>query len=126
LGASLQVATTGSNKADVLYQDKGRNVMAPSWSPRGDTILFGIGVYNLFFNGFNGTVFKSEDRIEGGAQIAIVNADGTRYREVTSGPNNNGFPSMAPDGKRIVFRSFGPDGEGLRIMSLETKAVSRR
>ena len=124
LGASLMVATAGSNKADVLYQDKTRNVMAPSWSPAGDTILFGIGVYNLFFNGFNGTVFKSEDRIEGGAQIAMINADGSGYREVTSGPNNNGFPSMAPDGKRIVFRSFGPDGEGLRIMNFETKTVT--
>ena len=124
LGASLQVAKAGSNTASVIYQDTNRNVMAPSWSPGGDTILFGIGVYNLFFNGFNGTVLKSEDRIEGGAQIAIVHPDGTGYREVTSGPNNNGFPSMAPDGKRIVFRSFGPDGEGLRIMNLDTKAVT--
>lgn len=124
LGAALQIATTGTNKFDVIYQDKARNIMAPSWSPSGDKILFGIGVYNLFFNGFNGTVMKSEDRIEGGAQIAAINPDGTGYREVTSGPNNNGFPSMAPDGKRFVYRSFGPDGEGLRIMNMETKAVT--
>jgi Tol biopolymer transport system component len=124
LGASLQIAKTGSNEAEVIYQDKSRNIMAPSWSASGDKILFGVGVYNLFFNGFNGTVFKSEDRIEGGAQIATVNPDGTGYQEVTSGPNNNGFPSMAPDGTRIVFRSFGPDGEGLRIMNLETKAIT--
>ena len=31
---------------------------------------------------------------------------------------------MAPDGKRFVYRTFGPDGEGLRIMNLETKAVT--
>ena len=31
---------------------------------------------------------------------------------------------MAPDGKRFVYRSFGPDGDGLRIMNLETKAVT--
>src|SRR4029077_7484942 len=65
-----------------------------------------------------------EDRTEGGAQIAIINADGTGYRELTSGANNNGLPSMAPDGKRIVYRSFGPDGEGLRVMNIETKAVT--
>jgi len=124
LGASLQIATTGTNSATVLYQDKSRNVMAPSWSPGGDTIMFGIGVYNLFFNGFNGQVFTPEDRTEGGAQIAIINPDGSGFREVTSGANNNGFPSMAPDGKRFVYRSFGPDGEGLRIMNLETKAVT--
>ena len=124
LGASLQVVTTGSNKADVIYQDKTRNVMAPSWTPAGDQILFGIGVYNLFFNGFNGLVLNAGDRIEGGAQIAMINADGSGYHEVTSGVNNNGFPSMAPDGKRFVYRSFGPDGEGLRIMNLDTRAVA--
>ena len=124
LGASLQIASTGTNKADVVYQDPKRNVMAPSWSPSGDTIIFGIGVYNLFFNGFNGLVQSHDDRIEGGAQIATIKPDGTDYREVTSGVNNNGFPSMAPDGKRFVYRSFGPDGEGLRIMNMETKAVT--
>ena len=87
--------------------------------------MFGIGVYNLFFNGFNGLVLNHGDRIEGGAQIAMVNADGSGYHEVTSGANNNGFPSMAPDGKRFVYRSFGPDGEGLRIMNLESKAVTK-
>jgi Tol biopolymer transport system component len=125
LGATLQVVNAGTNKADVIYSDEKRNVMAPSWTPSGDKILFGIGVYNLFFNGFNGLVLKSEDRTEGGAQIAMVNADGTGFHEVTSGVNNNGFPSMAPDGKRFVYRSFGPDGEGLRIMNLETKAVTK-
>ncbi len=125
LGATLQIVNAGTNKADVIYSDEKRNVMAPSWTPSGDKILFGIGVYNLFFNGFNGVVLKSEDRTEGGAQIAMVNADGTGFHEVTSGVNNNGFPSMAPDGKRFVYRSFGPDGEGLRIMNLETKAVTK-
>jgi len=124
LGATLQVVATGSNKADIIYEDKTRNVMAPSWTPSGDKILFGIGVYNLFFNGFNGSVLAPGDRTEGGAQIAMVNADGSNFHEVTSGVNNNGFPSMAPDGKRIVYRSFGPDGQGLRIMNLETKAVT--
>jgi TolB protein len=125
LGATLQIVNAGTNKADVIYHDEKRNVMAPSWTPSGDKILFGIGVYNLFFNGFNGLVLKSEDRIEGGAQIAMVNVDGTGFHEVTSGVNNNGFPSMAPDGKRFVYRSFGPDGEGLRIMNLETKEVTK-
>jgi TolB protein len=124
LGASLQIASTGTNKSDVLYQDKDRNVMAPSWAPGGDTIIFGIGVYNLFFNGFNGQVNKAGDRIEGGAQIAMINADGSGYRELTKGANNNGLPSMAPDGKRFVYRTFGPDGEGLRIMHVDTGAVT--
>jgi TolB protein len=125
LGATLQIANAEVNKADVLYQNPARNVMAPQWSPRGDRIVFGIGIYNLFFNAFQGLVLKPEDRIEGGAQIAVVNPDGTGYREVTSGANNNGLPSMGPDGERFVYRTFGPDGEGLRIMNLATGVVTK-
>ncbi len=124
LGASIEVAATGTNKFEVLYQDKNRNILAPQWSPSGDKIIFGIGVFNAFFNGFHGLFLKPEDRAEGGAQIAIINADGSGFHEVTSGPNNNGFPSMAPDGKRFVYRSFGPEGDGLKIMNVETKAVT--
>ena len=92
---------------------------------RGDRIIFGIGVFNAFFNGFHGLFLKPEDRAEGGAQVAIVNPDGSGFRELTSGPNNNAFPSMAPDGRRFVYRTFGPEGEGLRVMDIDTKQVTR-
>jgi TolB protein len=124
LGASVAVATPGIDKFDVLYRDEKRNILGPQWSPNGDKIIFGIGAYEAFFNGFKSEFLKPGDRAEGGAQIAIINPDGTGFREVTSGANNNGFPSMAPDGRRFVYRSFGPDGEGLRIMNLETRAVT--
>jgi TolB protein len=124
LGSSISVAASGTNAATVVYQDPKRNVLAPQWSPKGDRIIFGVGVFNLFFNGFNGLLLKQGDRVEGGAQIAVVNPDGSGYQEVTTGPTNSAFPSMAPDGKRFVYRFFGSDGEGLRIMNLETKAVT--
>ncbi len=120
LGASIAIAATGVDRFDLIYQDKTRNILAPQWSPDGRQIIFGIGVFDAFFNGFHGVFLKPEDRAEGGAQIAVVNRDGTGFREITTGPNNNGFPSMAPDGKRFVYRSFGPEGDGLRIMNLET------
>ena len=44
----------------VIYQDKTRNVLGPQWSPSGDTIIFGIGVFNAFFNGFHGLFLKPE------------------------------------------------------------------
>jgi Tol biopolymer transport system component len=122
---AVGVSSAGSEKVDVIYADKTRNVLGPQWSPSGDTIIFGIGIFDAFFNGFHGRFVKAEDRVEGGAQIAIVNADGSGFREVTSGPNNNGFPSMAPDGARFVYRTFGPDGEGLRIMNLTTRQVTK-
>ena len=75
-----------------IYQDKTRNVLGPQWSPSGDTIIFGIGVFNAFFNGFNGLFLKPEDRAEGGAQIAMVNADGSGFRELTSGAEQQRLP----------------------------------
>ena len=111
--------------SDVIYQDKARNVLAPQWAPGGERVAFGIGVFNAFFNGFNGLFLKPEDRVEGGAQIAFVNPDGSNFREVTTGPNNNAFPSIAPDGKRMVYRTFGPEGDGLRIMNLDSGATTK-
>ena len=123
-GASVVVGVTGTDTTTVIYQDKSRNILAPQWSPSGDRIIFGIGAFNAFFNGFQGLFLKPEDRTEGGAQIAIVNPDGSGFRELTSGRNNNGFPSMSPDGRRFVYRTFGPDGEGLRIMNVDTNAIT--
>lgn len=124
-GSGIAIAATGgSNTPEVIFRDPARNVLGPQWSPDGETIMFGIGDFDAFFNGFHGKFLKHEDRVEGGAQIASIRPDGTGFREVTTGPNNNGFPSMAPDGKRFVYRTFGANGDGLRIMNLETKEVT--
>lgn len=123
-GAGVAVASVGSETSHVVYRDPTRNVLGPQWSPNGDRIIFGIGVFDAFFNGFHGLFLKPEDRAEGGAQVAMVNPDGSGFRQLTSGPNNNGFPSMSPDGRRFVYRTFGPDGDGLRIVDIETKQVT--
>lgn len=123
-GAGVAVADVGSETSRVIYRDPARNVLGPQWSPTGDRIVFGIGVFDAFFNGFHGLFLKPEDRVEGGAQVAMVNADGSGFRELTNGPNNSGFPSMSPDGRRFVYRTFGPEGDGLRIMDIETKTVT--
>jgi hypothetical protein len=49
----------------VIYEDKSRNVLAPQWSASGDKIIFGIGGFNAFFNGFHGLFLKPDDRAEG-------------------------------------------------------------
>ena len=123
-GAGIAVAEAGAETSQVIYRDPTRNILGPQWSPQGDRLIFGIGVFNAFFNGFHGLFLKPEDRIEGGAQVAMVNADGSGFRELTSGPNNNAFPSMDREGRRFVYRTFGPEGDGLRIMDIETKKVT--
>ncbi|MEN3338929.1 MAG: TolB protein [Acidobacteriota bacterium] len=123
-GAGVAIAPVESDTVDVIYHDDSRNILGPQWSPAGDRVIFGVGSFQAFFNGFHSLFLKAEDRAEGGAQIAIVGSDGRGFRELTKGPNNNGFPSLSPDGKRFVYRTFGSEGEGLRIMNIETGAVS--
>lgn len=106
----LVLIRTGTNASRTLFHQEGKSVMAAQWSPKGDAIIFGLGV---FFQG-----------LSKGTQVAMINPDGSGFRQLTSDQNNNGFPSMAPDGKRFVFRTTGPAGQGLRIMNLEDHSVS--
>ncbi len=123
-GASLNVTTVATGQSRIVYQDNDRNILAGAWSPSSDRIIFGIGGFTAFFDGFHSQFLKPGDRVDDGAEVAIVNSDGTGFQELTSGPDNNAFPSFAPDGKRFVFRTFSKDGYGLRIMNLGTKAVT--
>ena len=124
-GASLNVTTVETGATRAVYQDKNRNVLAGAWSPLNERIVFSIGTFAAFFGGFRTLFLKPADRAEDGAQIAIVNADGTGFQEITSGKDNNAFPTFAPDGKRLVYRTFSKDEHGLREMDLQTKAVTR-
>jgi Tol biopolymer transport system component len=123
-GAALSVTTVATGVSKVVFQDKDRNVLAGAWSPDGNRIIFGVGGFAAFFDAFHSLFLKPVDRIEDGAQVAMVNADGTGFRELTAGLGNNAFPSFAPDGKRFVYRTFDKEGYGLRIMNLETKGVT--
>ncbi len=122
--SALSVTTLETGGTEVLYKDKTRNVLAGAWSPAGDKVIFSVGMFAAFFDGFHSEFLKPGDRVEGGAQMAIVNADGTGFQELTSGSANNAFPSFSPDGKRFVYRTFSTEGNGLRIMNLETKVIT--
>jgi Tol biopolymer transport system component len=124
VGSSLELTTVATGTTKILYQDKTRNVLAGAWAPGGDRIVFGIGAFAAFFDGFHSEFLKPGDRIEGGAQIAMINTDGTGFKELTTASGNNAFPSFAPDGKRLVYRTFSDQGDGLRILNPETKAVT--
>jgi Tol biopolymer transport system component len=83
--------------------------LAPQWSSDGRWIAFGVGKFFL-------------DRTNP-ARVMIVKPDGSEARPITKGPGNAGFPSWSPDGKSVVYRSWGDTAEGLRIVSVENGAV---
>jgi len=99
----------GRNAEQTIFRAEGKLAQSADWSPQGDAILFGLGQY-----------FRNRAQ---GAQVAMIKPDGSGLREITSGANNNGFPSYAPDGKRFVYRTFGPEGQGLRVMNLDDGRV---
>lgn len=123
--SAITVTTVETGHVEVVYQDKSRNVLNGGWSPAGDKLIFSIGLFASFFDGFRSEFLKPGDRVEGGAQIATVNADGTGFKELTSGSANNAFPSFSPDGNRFVYRTFSKEGNGLCIMNLETRAITK-
>jgi Tol biopolymer transport system component len=123
-GNHLFVVDAETQKMTTIFHESTRSALGPQWSAKGDAIVFGIGPFGAFFNGFHNLFLGKADRVDGGAQIATIKPDGSGFRELTKGPNNNGFPSLAPDGTRVVYRTFGPDGDGLRIMNLATSAIT--
>jgi Tol biopolymer transport system component len=132
-GANLAVTGIEADGSTTLhvYDDAGNSrtllhkrglILGPQWSPDGKRLAFGIGQFTSFLS-FDVGEKKPVDPANGGAQVGIINADGSDFHIVTTGPNNNAFPSFSPDGKRIVYRTAGPGEDGLRIMNLEDKSI---
>lgn len=118
---SLLIVNEGKPGRPIL--ERKELILGPQWSPDGQQIIFGMGGFTSFLH-FAAGRKKPIDSVNGGAQVGIINADGSGFRLITSGPNNNAFPSFAPDGKHIVYRTAGPDGEGLRIVNLDDRSVT--
>ena len=107
LGASLMVTTLATGKAEVLHHEDKRNVLAPAWSPSGDKIIFSIGEFAAFFDGFRSLFLKPADRVETGAQVAIVNADVDGIPGTDLGKRQQRFPIVRTGWQAIrlpVFR----------------------
>ena len=96
----------------VIFEHPAENALAPVWSPAGDRIAFGMGA---FFAG---------GRAGQSAHLAVMNADGSGLRMLTTGEGNYGFPSWSPDGRRLVARSGAPGSKSLVIVDVATGAIA--
>ena len=119
---TLDVIDEAGNKRTLLTKSDPTLILAPQWSPDSKQIVFGIGEFSAFLNSSIGDE-KPFDPVNGGAQVGLIHADGSGFQVITSGPNNNAFPSFSPDGKSIVYRSLGASEDGLRIMNLADRST---
>jgi WD40-like Beta Propeller Repeat len=97
-GGNIAVAEAGSADYRVLgpgYQ--------PTWSPDGRELL-----YTVMVEGYLGEIMRSDLR------------GGSGPIRVTRGPGAAGFPSVSPDGTRVVFVGQGPAGRGAHEGALYT------
>jgi len=117
---SLMIVDEGKPARPIL--ERKDLILSPSWSPDGKQIVVGAGNFSAFLDSDAGGK-KPIDPLNGGAQLGIVNADGSGFHLITSGNSNNGFASYAPDGKHLVYRTTGPEADGLRIMNLDDHSI---
>ncbi|KAJ5473462.1 hypothetical protein N7475_003028 [Penicillium sp. IBT 31633x] len=126
---SLVYSPNDTNFIDgsLMQQDEG-GAFHPTWSPDGEKIAFGVGAW-----------FDERDLHGGWILLSTANGSHTEVLvdsalNLTEGSElNNGFPSFSPDGKKIVYRVWGPNtleyGDqsqmGLRIIDLQTREITQ-
>src|SRR5262249_10111500 len=109
---SILVMNSDGSKRSVLFANAEKSAVAPAWSPKGEKIAFGFG---RFFQTLHGPAV---------ADIAVIGTDGSGFKVLTDGKGNNGFPSWAPDGQRLVYRSSGGQTSKLIVLNTETGAAT--
>jgi Tol biopolymer transport system component len=57
------------------------------------------------------------------AELMTVRRDGANLTTLTEGSPNAGFPSWSPDGTRVVYRVWGGEVQGLRILNIADRSV---
>ncbi|MDH4037914.1 MAG: M28 family peptidase [Candidatus Krumholzibacteria bacterium] len=96
-----------------------------SYSPDGKWIVFAS-----MRDAYSGTLSEEDQkRLEMDpsyfGEIYIMAADGSGQKRLTTEPGYDGGPFFTPDGKRIVWRHFAPDGMVADVFTMDLEGGNR-
>jgi len=106
MNTSIEIISADGASKTTLFHREGFSAFSGLWSPAGDKIALSVGRY-----------FRAAGLPP--AQIGLIKPDGSTFRLIVDDDMNNGFPSWAPDGDRLVFKR----GRQLVVTSLADGAV---
>ncbi len=121
----LYQASTDGTELVRLSEARGYDAEG-SYSPDGSRILFASNRH-----AYAETLQAADrERLEIDPQFFIdlywMNADGTGLERLTDSPGYDGGPFFAPDGRRIVWRRFSPDGASAEIWTMDLATREER
>jgi Tol biopolymer transport system component len=97
-----------------------------SWSPDGSLIVFSSNrhAYAAPLTAEEVALFEKDKSSQ--LDIYVMNADGTDVRRLTNASGADGGPFFSPDGKKIVWRHFAPDGATAEIFTMNVDGTEQR
>lgn len=100
-----------------LTKAKGYNAEG-SYSPDGKLIAFASNrpAYEESLSEEDAEAFDIDPAYM--TEIYIMNADGSNLKRLTHSPGYDGGPFFSPDGKRIIWRRFAPNGATAEIYTM--------